>query len=106
MVLTLVILFLYYILLNKKSVWECALLYLLLHPKLFPLLSPVFGEAFAEFGKGECGGFFAVEDGFDDVRSEVDKAQCPEEEGTFLFYPLGKIGKIVATLPDFNISRY
>ena len=43
----------------------------LLHPKHFPLLGPVFGEVFAEFGKGEKGRFFAVEDGFDDVRGEV-----------------------------------
>ena len=27
----------------------------------------------------------AVEDGFDDVRSEVDQAQRPEEEGALLF---------------------
>ena len=59
------------------------------HSKQFPLLGPVFGEAFAEFGKGECGGFFAVEDGFDDVRGEVDQTQRPEEGGAFLF--LGKI---------------
>ena len=44
-----------------------------LHPKQFPLLGPVFGEAFAEFGKGERGRFFTVEDGFDDVRGEVDQ---------------------------------
>ena len=33
----------------------------LLHPKHFPLLGPVFGEAFAELGNGECGGFFAIQ---------------------------------------------
>ena len=44
----------------------------LLYPKHLPLLGPVFGEAFAELGKGERGRFFAVEDGFDDVRGEVD----------------------------------
>ena len=45
----------------------------LLQLKHLPLLGPVFGEAFAEFGKGERGRFFAVEDGFDDVRGKVDQ---------------------------------
>ena len=48
-----------------------------LHPKHLPLLGPVFGEAFAELGKGECGGFFAVEDGFDDGRGEVGPIGSP-----------------------------
>ena len=47
--------------------------FFLLNPKHLPLLVPVLGEAFAELGEGECGGFFAVEDGFDDVRGEVDQ---------------------------------
>ena len=63
-----------------------------LHLKHFPLLGPVFGEAFAEFGKGERGRLFAVEDGFDDVWGEVDQAQRPEEEGAFLFDFLCQFG--------------
>ena len=46
----------------------------LLHPKHLPLLGPGFGEAFTELGKSECCGVFAVEDGFNDVRGEVDQA--------------------------------
>ena len=41
-----------------------------LHSKQFPLLGPVLGEAFAELGKGDGCGFFAVQDGFDDVRRQ------------------------------------
>ena len=70
-------------------VYPCRAFLFSLHSKQFPLLGPVLGKAFAELGKGDGCGFFAVEDGFDDVRSEVDKAQCPQKESAFLF--LGKI---------------
>ena len=63
-----------------------------LHPKHLPLFGPVFGEAFTELGDGECCGFFAVEDGFNDVRGEVDQTQRPEEEGSFLLDFLCQFG--------------
>ena len=64
----------------------------LFHFKHLPLLVPVFRKAFAELGEGECCGFFAVEDRFDDVRGEVYQTQRPEEEGSFLLDLLCQFG--------------
>ena len=81
---------------KRKAHWNCPVCFFicafLLHPKHLPLLGPVFGDAFAELGKGERGGFFAVEDGFDNVRGEVDQTPRPEEKGSFLFDFLRQFG--------------